>query len=206
MPVWPRARRGQGVAWKRQRGRSVDATASLDGVSTRGQRQIKGRDEETGFWIEQRNSHFFPFLCSTVAVSSSRPAAAMTPGASAPNPKFAHPCSESDCELRVQRGTRTIKFLVSLEFRSFARECAANVCERSESGHEPPSRLAVTVGVHNAMAYTGHALTGASTASSWPQSGFAALLRAARVASDSMVATATASPSAGFFSRTRPSA
>src|SRR5262245_23312760 len=37
-------------------------------------------------------------------------AAALVP----PNPKFADACHESDCELRVQRGTRIIELLVSL--------------------------------------------------------------------------------------------
>jgi hypothetical protein len=36
------------------------ATASLDRVSTRGQWQIMGRDEETGFEVEQRNKATFP--------------------------------------------------------------------------------------------------------------------------------------------------
>src|SRR5208337_4636097 len=35
--------------------RQQTATASLDRVSTRGQRQGMGRDEETGFQVEQRN-------------------------------------------------------------------------------------------------------------------------------------------------------
>jgi len=50
-----------------------------------------GRDEETGSQVEQRNrplplavldwaATFFPFLCSTVAVSSSRPAGAHDAG------------------------------------------------------------------------------------------------------------------------------
>jgi hypothetical protein len=35
--------------------RTRRATANLDGVSTRGQQQIMGRDEEKGFRVEQRN-------------------------------------------------------------------------------------------------------------------------------------------------------
>jgi hypothetical protein len=36
-------------------GRAAIPTASLDGVSTRGQRHGMGRDEETGSQVEQRN-------------------------------------------------------------------------------------------------------------------------------------------------------
>ncbi len=35
--------------------RTQSATASLDRISTRGQGQAAGRDEETGFQVEQRN-------------------------------------------------------------------------------------------------------------------------------------------------------
>src|SRR5262249_19556606 len=49
--------------------------------------------------------------------------------ASAPNPKFARQCRESNCELRVQRGTRIIELAVSPLIPKFACECAARVCE-----------------------------------------------------------------------------
>jgi len=69
-------------AWpnKRQCGRGPAATASLDGVSTRGQRQIMGRDEETGFsGRTKKRSTSSCFFVRPSAVSSSRPANARTP-------------------------------------------------------------------------------------------------------------------------------
>src|SRR5262249_40549694 len=54
--------------------------------------------------------------------------------ASAANPKFALHCRESDCELRVQSGTRIIELLVS--FDSEVRFGACGILRRtSESGH-----------------------------------------------------------------------
>src|SRR5215467_10869140 len=40
--------------------RTRAATASLDGVSTRGQWRVIGRDEETGFPVKQRNRSLLP--------------------------------------------------------------------------------------------------------------------------------------------------
>ena len=51
-------------------------------------------------------------------------------------------------------------------------ECAVSACERAESGHWPPSMLAVAQAALYAPRSPGHALTAASTASSWLQSGF----------------------------------
>ena len=54
--------------------------------------------------------------------------------ASAANPTFAQDCRESDCELRVQSGTRIITLLVS--FDSEARIGPSRKIGRtSESGH-----------------------------------------------------------------------
>jgi len=86
MPVWPRARCRQGVAWKRQCCRTRGATASLDGVSTRGQAANHGSGRRNGLVRSNKETahFFFPFLCST-AVPFLRPdlLAAMTPGAAA---------------------------------------------------------------------------------------------------------------------------
>src|SRR5262249_40065036 len=93
-------------------------TASLDRVSTRGQTQIMGRDEETGFFGRtKKQATSSRFFVRPQAVSSSRPAKAMTPRADA-----------------VKAG----------------RRAAAPY----------------------AVLSPGHALTAASTASSWPRSGF----------------------------------
>ena len=53
---------------------------------------------------------------------------------SAPNPKFAHIVRQEDCELRVQRGTRIIELLVSLDSEVRIRVCR-NTLRTSESGH-----------------------------------------------------------------------
>ena len=50
-----RARSRQGVAWRGQACCKIDATANLDSSCARRGERTAGRDEETGFRIEQRN-------------------------------------------------------------------------------------------------------------------------------------------------------
>jgi hypothetical protein len=61
------------VAWKRQRSSTRGATASLDGVSTRGQSQIMGRDEETGFSGRTKKQPFLLALHYPVSLFDRRP-------------------------------------------------------------------------------------------------------------------------------------
>ena len=53
---------------------------------------------------------------------------------SAANPKFAHNCGESSCELRVRSGTRIIELLVSFDSEVRFRTCG-KLGRTSESGH-----------------------------------------------------------------------
>jgi hypothetical protein len=193
MPAWPRARRLQGVAWKRPRYRARGPTASLDGVSTRGQRQIMGRDEETGSSGRTKkqatsSSRFFVRpQCRFFVPTWHRPGRR----ARVPRTRSSHTGAASlICELRVLRGTRSHRvasapLIPIVRTRSVPQVFANDRNRDTGRGQGWPSRRRRRV----VQTPPGHALTAASTASSWLQSGFAKFRKPRAVLPDLRAAT-----------------